>query len=153
MVRSFVFVDAFAMQANWDTVAAIAATKRVDLLMLVPLMALRRNLKIDDWPPATHATALNRFYGDGSWTKLYSRSGARVVRQGGDREIVTSYARRLREIFVEVVDPERTLGSADDGSLFTMLFGASNQAGADVAARIAEGVFKAATGTQGRMRL
>ena len=153
MVRSFIFVDAFAMQADWNTVAAIADTRRVDLLMLVPLLALPCNLKIDSWPPSAHATALNRFYGDASWRGLYSESGDRVVRQGGDREIVASYASRLREIFVEVVDPERTLGSADDGSLFTMLFGASNQAGADVAARIAEGVFTAATGVQGRMRL
>lgn len=153
MVRSFVFVDAFAMQADWNTIAAIAATKRVDLLMLFPLMALRRNLKIDGWPHATHVTALNRFYGDDSWRELYTRSGDRIIRQGGDREIVASYARRLSEIFVEVVDPERTLGSADDGSLFTMLFGASNQAGAKVAAPIAEGVFTAATGVQGRMRI
>ncbi len=153
MHRAFVFLDPFAMEVHWETIAAIAETKRCDLLMLFPLMALRRNLKRYDWPPHSHQVALQRFFGDDSWKDLYEVSGSNAVRKGGDREIVVAYGRRLQEVFFEVVDPERTLGSASDGSLFTMLFGASNKKGAEVAAPIAAGVFAVAKGIQGRMKL
>ncbi len=151
--RAFVFLDPYAMQFNWQTMQMLAETKRADVLMLFPLMALRRNLKNDGWPPATHQTANMRFFGNESWKSLYATGGDNVLREGGDRAIVELYAGRMREHFVEVVDPKRTLGSFDDGSLFTMLFGASNESGARVAARIARGVFAAAQGRQGRMRL
>lgn len=153
MDRAFIFVDPYAMQFSWESVQSIAATKRADMLILFPLMAIRRNARIDGWPVPDHAGALTRFFGDESWRALYSQVGTSVVRQGGDRAIVRCYVERLESVFERVVDPQRTLGSADDGSLFTMLFGASNPTGADVAARIAEGVFTAATGIQGRMRL
>ncbi|MDE2968135.1 MAG: three-Cys-motif partner protein TcmP [Chloroflexota bacterium] len=153
MDRAFIFADPYAMQVEWETVKAIAATKRADLLMLFPLMSLRRNLKRDDWPTPEHQVALNRFFGGDSWKSLYSTGGNTVVREGGDREIVDVYVERMREEFAEVVDPRRTLGSASDGSLFTMVFGASNPDAAQLAARIARGVFNAASGIQGRMRL
>ena len=153
MHRAFVFIDPYAMQVSWETIAAIGATKRADMLMLFPLMAVRRNAKTMNWPTPEHAVALTRFFGDESWRSLYSQSGTRVVREGGDRAIIKCYEQRLKSVFKRVVDPERTLGSADDGSLFTLLFGAANPRGADVAARIAEGVFKSATGVQGRMLL
>ncbi len=153
MVRAFVFVDPFAMEVDWTTIEAIAATKRADLLMLFPLMSLRRNLKRDGWPTLEHQTALNRFFGDDSWRILYSTGGDSVIREGGDREIVEAYAGRMKGIFAEVVDPQRTLGSAEDGSLFTLVFGASNPGAADLAVRIARGVFDAASGLQRRMRL
>lgn len=153
MDRAFVFIDPYAMQVDWKTIEAIASTKRADLLMLFPLMSLRRNLKRDGWPTSEHQAALNRFFGNDSWRRLYETGGDSVVRQGGDRAIVDLYAERMEEHFAEVVDPKRVLGAFDDGSLFTMLFGASNEAGANVAARIARGVFAAAQGQQGRMRL
>ena len=151
--RAFIFIDPFAMHFSWASVESIARTRQADMLMLFPLMAVRRNAKTDDWPISEHADALTRFFGDESWRSLYSVSGNRAVRMGGDKAIVRCYAERMESVFERVVDPERTLGSGDDGSLFTMLFGASNPGGADVAARIATGVFSAAMGVQGRMRL
>ncbi len=153
MDRAFIFVDPFAMQFSWQSAQEIAATQYADMLMLFPLMAVRRLLKTNDWPTADHAKALTTFFGDETWRDMYSQSGDRAVREGGDSAIVRCYAEKLESVFQQVVDPKRTLGSADDGSLFTMLFGASNPAGAEVAARIAKGVFTAATGTQSRMRL
>ncbi len=153
MARAFVFIDPFAMQISWETIEAIASTRRADMLMLFPLMALRRNLKREDWPNPEHQTALNRFFGGDSWRELYSVEGESVVRMGGDKEITDLYVTKMREHYADVVDPGRTLGSADDGSLFTMLFGCSNPSAAGVAGRIARGVFEAAQGVQHRMRL
>lgn len=153
MDRAFIFVDPYAMQVDWETIEKIAATKRADLLMLFPLMSLRRNLKRDGWPMPEHQSALDRFFGDESWRLLYSTGGDTVVREGGDKEIVELYVKRMSDVFAEVVDPQRTLGSSSDGSLFTLVFGASNPDAADLAARIARGVFDAASGIQGRMRL
>ena len=153
MDRAFVFVDPYAMQVDWKTIKAIADTKRADLLMLFPLMSLRRNLKREGWPTPEHQSALNRFYDGDSWRSLYSKSGGTVFRPGGDREIVEAYVEDMKGVFAEVADPQRTLGSATDGSLFTMIFGASNPDAADLAARIARGVFSAASGIQRRMRL
>ena len=152
MHRAFIFVDPYAMQFAWETVEAIAASERADLLMLFPLMSLRRNLKRDGWPIPEHQAALNRFFGGDPWRDLYSTGGNTIVRQGGDREIVEVYVQRMRKVFAEVVDPQRTLGSSSDGSLFTMVFGASNPSAAELAARIARGVFNAASGIQSRMR-
>ena len=151
--RAFVFMDPYAMQVDWKTIEAVAATKRADLLMLFPLMSLRRNLKRDGWPIPEHQTALNRFYNGDSWRSLYSTRGGSVSRLGGNREIVAAYVEDMKEVFAEVVDPQRTLGSASDGSLFTMVFGASNPDAAELPARIAKGVFNAASGIQSRMRL
>ena len=153
MHRAFVFVDPFATQLDWTTIAALADTKRCDVLMLIPLMAVRRLIKRDAFPTAPHAVALDRIFGDESWRDLYTETGVGAFSDGGFRAIVELYVARLETKFVRVVDPKRTLGASSEPSMFTLLFGASNERGADVAARIAEGVFEAAQGAQGRMRL
>ena len=150
--RAFVFMDPFGTEVNWTTVEALAESKRCDVLMLVPLMAERRLFKRDDFPDERHATALTRIFGDDSWHQLYTRTSTGAFSGPGFRQIVELYVERLETVFVRVVEPERTLGASSERSMFTLLFGASNERGAEVAARIAKGVFDAAQGAQGRMR-
>lgn len=154
MHRALVFVDPFATDVNWETVEALAKSKRCDVLMLIPLMAVRRLVKRDDFPDEQHAVALTRIFGDEeAWRNLYTRTGDGAFSAPGFREIVQLYVKRLETVFVSVVDPERTLGASSERSMFTLLFAASNERGATVATRIAKGVFDAAQGAQGRMRL
>ena len=151
--RAFVFLDPFATDVNWGTVEALAKSKRCDVLMLIPLMAVRRLVKRDGLPRPDHQTALTRIYGNDSWRDLYTRSGSGSYSAPGFRAIVQLYVQRLETVFVRVVDPKRTLGASSERSMFTLLFAASNERGATVAVPIAKGVFDAAQGAQRRMRL
>ena len=151
--RAFVFVDPYAMTVDWETVDALASTKRCDVLMLFPLMAVRRQLTVSGWPDRQKQAALNRFFEGGAWRELYSERGETVGCDHGYRSILSLYVRLLREIFIEVVEPERSLGDPNRDPRFTLLFAASNESGAEVAARIAQGVFKAAHGPQMRLQL
>ena len=154
MHRALVFVDPFGTQVNWTTVEALAESERCDVLMLIPLMAVRRLVKRDGFPDEQHAVALTRIFGDEeAWRNLYTHTDGGAFSAPGFREIVQLYVKRLETVFVRVVDPERTLGASSDRSMFTLLFAASNERGATVAARIAKGVFDAAQGAQRRMRL
>ena len=151
--RAFVFIDPFATDVNWETVEALAKSKRCDVLMLIPLMAVRRLVKRAGLPRPDHQTALTRIYGNDSWRNLYTRSESGAYSAPGFRAIVQLYVQRLETVFVRVVDPERTLGASSERSMFTLLFAASNKRGATVAVPIAKGVFDAAQGAQRRMRL
>ena len=151
--RAFVFIDPYAMTVDWETLAALASTKRCDVLMLFPLMAVRRQLTVSGWPDREKQAALTRFCGGEAWRELYSKRGDTVGCDRGYRSILSLYVRLLREIFIRVVEPERSLGNPNNDPRFTLLFAASNESGAKVAARIAEGVFKVAHGPQMRLQL
>ena len=151
--RAFVFIDPYAMTVDWDTLAVLASTKRCDVLMLFPLMAIRRQLTVSGWPDREKQAALNRFFGGEYWRELYSERGGTVACDRGYRPILSLYVQLLLDVFIEVVEPERSLGNPNSDPRFTLLFAASNETGAEVAARIAEGVFKAAHGPQMRLQL
>ena len=151
--RAFVFIDPYALTVNWSTVEALARTTRCDVLMLFPLMAVRRLLKVDGWPRREHQVALDRFFGGDVWRELYTMGPEGPHCDTGYKAIVDLYTKRLDEIFVRVVNPQRALGSSMSEPRFTLLFAASNESGAEVAARIAKGVFRVAHGPQMRMPL
>lgn len=151
--RAFIFIDPYAMTVDWETLEALAVTKRCDVLMLFPLMAVRRQLTLRKWPDREKQAALNRFLGGGYWRELYSELGGTITCDRGYRAILDLYVRLLGEIFIRVVEPGRTLGNPSSDPRFTLLFAASNENGSEVAARIAEGVFKVAHGPQMRLQL
>lgn len=151
--RALIFIDPFATQVNWTTIEELARSKRCDVLMLIPLMAVRRLVKRDGFPMQSHQDALTRIFGDESWRRLYQSMNDQAFSSPGFRAIVELYVERLETIFVRVVDPRRTLGASSERSMFTLLFAAANERGAKVATDIASGVLKAAQGSQRRMSL
>ena len=153
MHRALVFVDPFATQMNWTTLEAIARTQRCDLLILVPVMAVRRLIKTDGLPHAEHATALDRIFGDDSWRSLYAEDDRSAFSARRFRPIVDLYVQRMDTIFARVVDPRRLLRSESDHSLFTLIGAASNPHSVDLVERLMAGALKAARGPQGRMPL
>lgn len=151
--RALIFIDPFATEVDWTTIEELARSKRCDVLMLIPLMAVRRLVKRHGFPIQSHQDALTRIFGDESWRRFYQSTNNHSFSSPGFRAIIELYVERLETVFVRVVEPQRTLGASSERSMFTLLFAAANERGAKVAADIANGVFKAAHGSQGRMSL
>ena len=78
--RAVIFLDPFATEVEWQTVAAIAETKSVDLWILFPLSALTRILPRYRQPNEAYASRLDRVYGGPEWRDLYQTREA-VTRQ------------------------------------------------------------------------
>ncbi len=73
--RAVVFLDPFATQVSWETVARIAATAKIDCWMLFPLMAVARQMPRDEEPSEAWAANLDRVFGGRSyWHGLYRTS-------------------------------------------------------------------------------
>lgn len=65
--RAVIFLDPFATEVDWQTVAAIAETKSVDLWILFPLSALTRILPILRQPDEAYASTADRILGGPEW--------------------------------------------------------------------------------------
>ena len=64
--RAVVFLDPFATQVSWDTVAALAQTEKIDCWILFPLMAITRIMPPDAKPSEPLARQLDRILANGS---------------------------------------------------------------------------------------
>ena len=146
--RAVAFVDPFATQTDWATIAAIARTGAIDTWILFPLFAIRRMLPRDALPDsisAVWAGHLNRVFGDNSWRALYSVSpqmhmfdtDPRVETERGVDGIVGLYRAKLAAAFPHVAPDSRRLFNSQGSPLFEFLFAAGNLRGGAIAVRIA----------------
>ncbi|MEY2502336.1 MAG: hypothetical protein QOI07_2670 [Verrucomicrobiota bacterium] len=80
--RAVVFLDPYGMQVEWKTIAALGATKAVDLWLLFPLgQAVMRLLQRTKEPPAEWQSALDRIFGTHEWiSPAASSAGVRTTR-------------------------------------------------------------------------
>lgn len=70
--RAVVFLDPFATQVSWNTVAAIARTKRIDCWILFPLGAIARMMPRGSSLPASLESQLDRIFGGREhWKGVY----------------------------------------------------------------------------------
>jgi three-Cys-motif partner protein len=65
------FLDPEGLELHWDTVAALARIKRLDLIIHYSQMGLERMMPIafDSEPP----TDVDRFFGDTAWRNIYAK--------------------------------------------------------------------------------
>ena len=63
--RAVLFLDPFGMQVTWDTIAAIAATKAIDLWLLFPIGAVNRLLPRNAQISAAWRKTLDRVVSEG----------------------------------------------------------------------------------------
>ena len=145
--RAVAFIDPFATQTDWDTVAALAATEAVDTWILFPVQAIRRMLPRDALPESISphwANHLTRVFGDESWRGLYSLSpqtsmfdDRAMVAERGFEGIIRLYRKRLETVFTHVAPQSRRLVNSQDSPLFEFMFAAGNPKGGKIAVRIA----------------
>ena len=149
--RAVVFLDPYATQVSWSTVAAVADTRKIDCWILFPLMAVARMMPTGREPDETTAGQLDRIFGGREyWQQSYQDSPQlslledepRRQRERGSEQIANRYRERLRAVFHSVAPTRRTLRNSNDAPLFELFFAASNPVGAEPAVRIANHILR-----------
>ena len=149
--RAVVFLDPFATQVSWETVARIAATAKIDCWMLFPLMAVARQMPRDEEPSEAWAANLDRVFGGRSyWHGLYRTSPQMSLfgdepgleRPEGSGPIADNYRARLEEVFERVAPTQRIFRNSRNSPMFELFFAASNPRGAPIAIEIADHILQ-----------
>ncbi len=149
--RAVVFLDPFATQVSWETVAGIAATKKIDCWILFPLSAIARQMPRDQTPTDILASNLDRIFGGRShWQALYQPSQQlsmlgdepELERPAGSGRIADNYRSRLEKVFEKVAPTRRVFKNSRNSPMFELFFAASNRRGAPIAIDIADYILK-----------
>ena len=151
--RAVVFLDPFATQVSWDTVAALAQTGKIDCWILFPRMAITRIMPPDAKPSEPLARRLDRIFGGREhWESLYQESSQQPFplfadepaqeRPSGSDQIAARYRERLVSAFARVAPTRRTFVNSKNVPIFELFFAASNPAGAPIAVRIANHILE-----------
>ncbi len=150
--RAVLFLDPYGMQVEWSTIAAIAATKAIDLWVLFPLgMGVNRLVTRTGKIPDSWRHRLDVILGRADWyDAFYSTERRRTlfgdevstqVKAGIDT-IGQYFNDRLRTIFAAVAPKPMVLYNSKNCPLYLLCFAAGNAAGAPIALRIASHLLK-----------
>jgi three-Cys-motif partner protein len=148
--RGVLFLDPFGMQAEWETIDAVAKTGCIDTWILFPFAANRLMTKSpNDIPPAWRAR-LDKLFGTPDWEQRFYKERTLVDIFDGDRRVVQKkaitleslgafYGQRLQTVFPVVAPNPRVLSSEDNRPLFQLFFAAANPGkGGAIALKIAK---------------
>ena len=144
--RAVVFLDPFATQVSWSTVASLATTQKIDCWILFPLSAVTRMMPTSGLPLPGWDRSLDRIFGGREyWKDFYQVSrqlsflddGPRQERPRGNRQIAARYRERLESVFYRVAPTSRTFTNSRRSAMFELFFAASNANGARRAIPIA----------------
>jgi len=147
--RAFVFIDPYGMETEWETLKAIANTKKMDVMYLFPLSGLYRQAanNYDDVDPEK-AAAIDRMLGTDEWRyKFYKKvqddmfgDDPLIQRTAGINDLVKFTRERLNTIFADAIEP-RLL--PDTGPVqFALFFAVSNPNAASLSVRGAKHILK-----------
>ena len=138
--RGVFFLDPFGMQVNWATIAAIAETKRFEVIVNLPVgTAIQRLL-----PRAGQFTSLQRerltvYFGSSDWEEvvyetrndLFGDKQVSKVADAGTR-LAIWYRSRLNSAF-GFSAPPRLIRNSQGGHLYYLIFAGPNKTGAKIA--------------------
>ncbi len=143
--RAVVFLDPFAVQVEWRTIAAIAATQSIDLWILFPLSALTRILPRGRQPDESYSALLDRAYGGDEWRTLYRTRIQRTL-FGDETETVRAEQQAIAQVYLDKLGstfPSVSLSpkwfcNSRNSPLFAFMFAAANPGkGGQIALNIA----------------
>ena len=149
--RAVVFLDPYATQVSWETVRAIAKTRKIDCWILFPRMAIARMMPVDNEPTPELRSRLDQVFGGREyWENLYSPSiqmsflddGPRQEREQGSENIALCYLKRLESVFTCTASVRRTFRNSKASPMFELFFAAGNPVGAPKAVEIAEHILR-----------
>jgi three-Cys-motif partner protein len=135
--RAAVFLDPFGMQVSWETIAAIAATKVMDLWLLFPVgMAVNRLITRDGkMMPGWHRR-LTDFFGTDAWedefyhqemsSDLFETPRPTITKTANLKAIGDFFNKRLAEVFADVAPNPLPLRNSSGMPLFLLCFAVSN---------------------------
>ena len=147
--RGVLFVDPFGTELKWITVEHVAALRRLDMWLLVPVGAIGRMLPLSRNPDEVHpkwVDRLNIVFGGNHWRKLYSVSpqGDLFGQEATEREpgvdgLLEIYKEQLRGVFdTRLLAESRPLKNSKNSPLFEFIFCAGHPKGTRIAKRIAK---------------
>lgn len=149
--RAVVFLDPYATQVSWDTVARLASTQKVDCWILFPLMAIARMMPTKEEPLERNKARLDSVFGGrGHWEDIYEPSAQLSMldpepeqqRPPGAERIANAYRKRLESAFTRVAPTPRVFRNSRNSPMFDLMFAASNPRGASIAVGIADHILK-----------
>jgi three-Cys-motif partner protein len=150
--RAVMFLDPYGMQVEWQTIAAIAATKAIDLWLLFPLgIGVNRLLTRSGDIPPTWRTRLDKLLGTQDWYDEFYRVEHTRTLFGDDEERVVKattetigryFNNRLKSVFAGVADEPGVLRNSANCPLYLLCFAAGNENGAPIALKIANHLLK-----------
>ena len=156
--RAITFLDPFNTEVKWETIACIANTKKIDMWVLFPAMAVNRMTKkrvmgsdneIDF--DEKRKKRLNDLFGDDSWKNCYKKpdskqiplfDGAPLPLERDYQCLAETFLKRLNMVFEDVLKKPLCLRNSKRAPLFHLCFAAGNKKGASLALRIAKSIVK-----------
>ena len=146
--RAVVFLDPYGMQVEWATIAAMGATRAIDLWVLFPLgVGVNRLLLRTRIPEERWASRLTRIFGTDDWRAAFYRESEQQTLFGDTRDLVkvadfASISRfwvaRLKTVFAQVAPDPLPLRNSRNVPIYLLSFAAANPKGAETAVRIAQ---------------
>jgi len=149
--RALVFLDPYAMEAEWSTIEAIAKTEAIDLWILFPLgVSVNRLLmKNGSEIPENWSNELDKLFGTHEWyDEFYKVSVQNTL--FGDEEVIDKtanfkkiadfYIKRLGTIFAGVVEEPLYLYNSMNNPIFLLCFASGNKKGSVPAIKIAKDI-------------
>lgn len=150
--RAVLFLDPYGMQVEWDTIAAIAATKAIDLWLLFPLgIGVNRLVTRSGNIPEGWQRRLDILLGTTKWRDEFYSVERTPTLFGGDEERVVKATKetigryfndRLKTVFAGVADKPAVLRNSANCPLYLFCFAAGNAKGAPIALKIANHLLK-----------
>jgi three-Cys-motif partner protein len=143
--RGFAFLDPFAMHLEYATIAAIAETKAIEVVLNLPTMAINRSglPKNPRKLTASHYRRMDTIWGDRSWFDLIYQErpglwGAQLVKAG------TTSTERLGRLFVEhrlapifdFVGEPLVVRNSSGTPIYCLIYASPNETGAKIAADV-----------------
>jgi len=144
--RAVLFLDPYGMQVEWKTIEAVAATKAIDLWLLVPLgMGMNRLATKSGKLPDSWRQRMNAFLGTEDWYQEFYKVetkptlfGDQQVQVKASMDVMARYFNsRLKTAFAGVVDEPGMLSNSANNPLYLLCFAVGNERGKDIALRIA----------------
>lgn len=150
--RAVLFLDPYGMQVEWETIAAVAKTKAIDLWLLFPLgIGVNRLVTRTGEIPESWQRRLDVLLGTTSWREdfyaveqtpmLFGDPQERVVK-ASVATIGRYFNDRLKSVFAEVAEHPAVLRNSVGNPLYLFCFAAGNAKGAPIACKIASSLLK-----------
>jgi three-Cys-motif partner protein len=150
--RAVLFLDPFGMQVSWQTIAAIAGTKAIDLWILFPISAVNRLLTKTGKISASWRKALDGMFGSTDWYDVFYRTREFTNVFGGEQtdtvkladfDLISQYfVNRLKAVFAGVAENPLPLLNSRKHPLYLLCFAAGNLRGSKTAIKIAQDILK-----------
>jgi three-Cys-motif partner protein len=150
--RAVLFLDPYGMQVEWKTIEAVAATKGIDLWLLVPLgMGMNRLSTKSGKLPQSWRHRMDAFLGTAAWYEEFYKVETTPTLFGDYQDQVVKasmgvmaryFNDRLKQVFAGVVEEPGVLWNSANNPLYLFCFAVGNERGKDIALRIANHLLK-----------